>query len=913
MARPTPPVNRSPANEPMWPLDLGIAIVGTLVGYTIVSQLRFDDPRLLYNAWTYVIGVPGGVVLLSLFSRLVTSRFIERSAQLGFLASVFVHLMLLLMSVNVIVFGRYFPEAFTGAEPKRTLERKTVPEYVFSAPSQQRATPDWSQPTDAETASKVMPLEQRLVPPVEKTASRLEMPNHEPIRPREEERFLLSRQTPESALPMPADAPGVRSRSLTPPQWESVPAAQPTVPVLEPQLAESPQAVPLERPADPARQQPPVPAVPAPSVPTPALPPAALAPAASLAARAVPARDNQLPVIGNLGASPQRPPAQQRQRPLDAAGPAPAPLSVAMARPQAAAERLLAPLDTPLTRVETSVGASLSLDSQEAMPAEIARPGVATSALRASIAETASGMPSISAGAAAAATSRHTTGPQGLPGQGTAGLSIAGSDLSGAAADIASAPAAVADAAGPGVPADRLADSEPLARQNARTGVAVDAPLTASGMPLDFNLPLGPGGLAETPAARAGVSVALDDQPPIGASSLRPRERQRLDVGGPIQPVGSEIAAVELFRRRVLRTQGTGAAPPAGSVGPETEEAIERGLKFLVSRQHPDGHWSLQTPEEPVMLRSDTAATGLCLLSFQGAGYTHQQHQYAAVVSNGLRALLAMQRPDGNLYRPEDPVSDQNVMFYSHGIAALALCEAYGMTADPTLRDPAQRAIDYIVKSQHQERGGWRYHPQISSDTSVSGWMMMALKSGELAGLSVPPSTYAGIDRWLELAKVSDAQSHLYRYNPFAPNTPTQRHGRDATPSMTAVAMLMRMYSGWRREHPDMQRAADYLAMHPPAIGNPRQPQRDTYYWYYATQVMFHMGGEHWENWNQRLKPILVDGQIKAGPLEGSWDPKHPVPDRWSHHAGRLYLTTMNLLSLEVYYRHLPIYEDTAK
>ncbi len=912
MARPTPLANRSPAKEPMWPLDLGIAIVGTLVGYTIISQLRFDDPRPLYNAWTYVIGVPGGVVVLSLFTRLVTSRFVERSAQLGFLASVFVHLMLLLMSVNVIVFGRYFPEAFTGAEPKRSVERKTIPEYVFSAPSQQRTTPDWSQPTEAETASKVMPLEQRLVPPLEKTASRLEMPNHELVRPREEQKFLLSRQTPESALPMPADAPGIRSRSLTPPQWEAAPATQPTVPVLEPRLADAPQAVPLERPADPARQQPPEPATLAPPTPEPLPPREAVAPAASMAARAVPSQQNQLPRIGNLGASPQRPPAQQRQRTIDVAGPAPAPLSVAIARPQATAERLLSPTDAPLARVQTSVGASLSLDSQ-ALPAETPRSGVAMSELRASIADTAAGVPSISAGAAAAATSRHTLGPLGLPGQGTAGMSIAGSDLSGAAADIANAPTATAEAVGAGQPADRLTPSESLARNSTRPGAPVNDAFTASGMQLDFNLPLGPGGLADMPAARAGVAVAVEDQPQIGAISLRPRDRQRLDVGGPMQPVGSEIAAVELFRRRVMRTQGSGAATPAGSLGPETEEAIERGLKFLVARQHPDGHWSLQTPDEPVMLRSDTAATGLCLLSFQGAGYTHQQHQYAAVVSSGLRALLAMQRPDGNLYRSEDPVSDQNVMFYSHGIAALALCEAYGMTGDPALREPAQRAVDFIVKSQHQERGGWRYQPQVSSDTSVSGWMMMALKSGELAGLTVPPSTYAGINHWLELAKVSGTQGHLYRYNPFAPDTPTQRHGRDATPSMTAVAMLMRMYSGWRREHPEMQRAADYLAMNPPATGDPRRPQRDTYYWYYATQVMFHMGGEHWENWNQRLKPILVDGQIKAGPLEGSWDPKNPVPDRWSHHAGRLYLTTMNLLSLEVYYRHLPIYEDTAK
>jgi hypothetical protein len=61
------------------------------------------------------------------------------------------------------------------------------------------------------------------------------------------------------------------------------------------------------------------------------------------------------------------------------------------------------------------------------------------------------------------------------------------------------------------------------------------------------------------------------------------------------------------------------------------------------------------------------------------------------------------------------------------------------------------------------------------------------------------------------------------------------------------------------------------------------------------------------------MHPLLVDSQIKKGPLAGSWDPRKPIPDRWAGHAGRLYVTTMNLLSLEVFYRHLPLYEDTAK
>jgi hypothetical protein len=110
-----------------------------------------------------------------------------------------------------------------------------------------------------------------------------------------------------------------------------------------------------------------------------------------------------------------------------------------------------------------------------------------------------------------------------------------------------------------------------------------------------------------------------------------------------------------------------------------------------------------------------------------------------------------------------------------------------------------------------------------------------------------------------------------------------------------------------------MRQAAAYLLNNPPRIGDATSPARDTYYWYYATQVMFHMGGQWWQDWNGQLKPILLNAQVKSGPNEGSWDPAGPVPDRWAIQAGRLYLTTLNLLSLEVFYRHLPIYENTAK
>jgi hypothetical protein len=250
---------------------------------------------------------------------------------------------------------------------------------------------------------------------------------------------------------------------------------------------------------------------------------------------------------------------------------------------------------------------------------------------------------------------------------------------------------------------------------------------------------------------------------------------------------------------------------------------------------------------------------------------------------------------------------------YSHGIASIALCEAYGMTQDPELKEPAQKAIDFIVAAQHKQRGGWRYSPGAESDTSVSGWMMMALKSGRLAGLKVPDQTFEKLDGFLTTAQGQGGQAHMFRYNPHAPLTREQQHGRKPSKTMTAVGLLMRLYAGWSRDHEQMIKGANYLRENLPDIGTTRDPKRDTYYWYYATQVMFHMGGDYWRDWNNRLHALLVDSQIENGPMAGSWDPRNPIPDTWAPHAGRHYVTTLNLLSLEVTYRHLPLYDDTAR
>src|SRR5262249_25793541 len=129
---------------------------------------------------------------------------------------------------------------------------------------------------------------------------------------------------------------------------------------------------------------------------------------------------------------------------------------------------------------------------------------------------------------------------------------------------------------------------------------------------------------------------------------------------------------------------------------------------------------------------NDIAATAFALLPFLGAGHTHKSSpkigtDYKKTIDAGLRFLVGKQDKTGYFGREA----------YTHPLATIAVCEAYGLTSDPTLKRPAQLALDSVERWQDPRGGGWRYEPKMAGDTSVTGWMLMGLKSGQMAGLNV--------------------------------------------------------------------------------------------------------------------------------------------------------------------------------
>lgn len=384
------------------------------------------------------------------------------------------------------------------------------------------------------------------------------------------------------------------------------------------------------------------------------------------------------------------------------------------------------------------------------------------------------------------------------------------------------------------------------------------------------------------------------------------------------RPIGD---VPEVYRSRLDPDRSASALRSGAS--PASEQAVERALDWLARHQDNDGRWNGGTARyadgtnakgedsftihcpagevcygECFYAEADTAMTGLALLAYLGAGYTHLDGKYKAVVTRGLEFLLQSQKDDGDLRGPSKAVG-----MYCHAMASLAVCEAYALTGDRRLRSAAERAVDFIVKARSADGMAWRYLPGDTrgSDTSILGWIVLVLKSAREVGITVPPNTTAGVLKWLD--KVSGGeQGGLARYQPEA--IARSRKDGEITPTMTAEAWICRQFLGVGGPGPASGEAADYLL-----ATNPGRNPMNIYYWYYGTLSMYQQGGPSWDRWNAQVRDALVNRQRSQGHQAGSWDPDDTD---YGARGGRIYETALATLTLEVYYRYLRLYDEPA-
>ncbi len=406
----------------------------------------------------------------------------------------------------------------------------------------------------------------------------------------------------------------------------------------------------------------------------------------------------------------------------------------------------------------------------------------------------------------------------------------------------------------------------------------------------------------EVPAELAEFSISTDDV--INESDLMEESEVEVDMA-------SLFDSAELSDAETLAPMEFGAGPELATVRPmfdgrtgamkkallaiyggtaQTQDAVARGLAWLKRNQRANGSWSMQGPYgDGGVSENECAATAMALLAFLGDGNTHDKGEYREEVEKGVKHLLKLQDRSGFMAKQ----ARSHEKMYAQAQATIVLCELYGMTKDSWLRDPAQRALDFAMDAQSPQ-GGWRYEPKIDSDTSITGWYVMALESGRAAGLEVNISVLMKVNDYLDLASSFDGAAYGYQAN------------SSASPAMTAEGLLCRQYISWKRDHPPLRRGIQALLLDAPF----NISDRDVYYWYYATQVMHHFGGSDWRKWNDVMKVELPKAQVLGGREDGSWAPQM---DRWGRNHGRLYTTCLSLYCLEVYYRHMPLYAADGK
>ena len=388
---------------------------------------------------------------------------------------------------------------------------------------------------------------------------------------------------------------------------------------------------------------------------------------------------------------------------------------------------------------------------------------------------------------------------------------------------------------------------------------------------------------AHKPSIVSVVKNAAADRP--GRTAYTPQAdlaRPLVAIGpmggklGPPESAKPEVLFHRKFeqRQRLLKDMGGTKA---------SEAAVARALLYLSRTQEKDGAWGTITgnfrKHKHKRQDTDVALTGLSALCFLAGDHTPSKDgPYRDTVTKAVDFLIEQQRKDGSMWT-------RGGRMYGHAIATLALSEAAIMTNDPKYRNAAIKGARFIIKAQTRSHGGWRYEPRKDGDTSVVGWCVMALYSVKQMGMEIPPETFKGAIRWLD--RVSCGRTKiLCGYT-----------GPSPKPAMSAEGAFSRILLGQKLSDAQQKELAAYLD------ANKKATAGNFYLAYYASLAMMQIGGEAWQRWNPQMRERLVALQTRGGSNDGAWT----TQTTYRRNAGIVYTTTMATLTLEVYYRYLPM------
>ena len=311
----------------------------------------------------------------------------------------------------------------------------------------------------------------------------------------------------------------------------------------------------------------------------------------------------------------------------------------------------------------------------------------------------------------------------------------------------------------------------------------------------------------------------------------------------------------------------------------KVDVAIEHGLEYLLTVQKETGAY-------PGQYGDTVAIPALAAMACLATGHVPGDAKYGKLIERSLDYVLANHDETGYFGKVG------NGKMYAHSIATLLLTEVSGMVSkerqaqiDAVLPKAIKVILDaQNVKKSKQSDGGWRYTPDANdSDTSCSGWALMALRSARLNGAQVPKNA------------IERAVQYMHRHHNREKGCFGYQNGDQHAVTLSGAGILCLELCG-KHEDPDSLSAAKFLM----SVYREKLPEEGFAYYglYYASQGLFQIGGENWKEFSEWMYATYL--------------PKQRASGAWPEHGGERtepYATAMTILAFAVPFRQLPVYQ----
>lgn len=195
----------------------------------------------------------------------------------------------------------------------------------------------------------------------------------------------------------------------------------------------------------------------------------------------------------------------------------------------------------------------------------------------------------------------------------------------------------------------------------------------------------------------------------------------------------------------------------------EAQRLVEEGLAALVATQNADGSFGARADAR-------VGTTAIACLALLADGNTERRGRYHEASTRAVKYLMSCALPDGERRGYISANGDTVSRMHGHGLATLALAQAYGTygvgrrhsSTSKDLGRLVRRAVDIIVRSQSRA-GGWFYEPfdELNDEGSITVCMVQALRAARECGFHVPKRT---IDQALLYVRNSQNEDGSFRY-----------------------------------------------------------------------------------------------------------------------------------------------------